>query len=373
MKKSIAYTIAIIILLLLIGVCSFTLFKESNGSDGYQSTWATTVEVSQGVPDKECCVQDFGIDENGTYTLHFQWLPEGTKVKDLDTVSAKDLGFLTTLVVFDKNGDEVYATEGLGLTVDTQIELTAGLYHAEYHYLTTQHQYEEFAKTYMCGSHEAPRRAKEMASVFASLQTNGTYKMAHEFSAHSKSAISNLRLSGAILGLMIGFGLAFLMLLAITKGNRMQSPQYDERQELLRGRGFRYGFFSLLCFEMILFCLDMSDVFPGFDFSYIYCAGMFFGIMVHVVYCIWNEAYFALNQKTSTVMIMFGSIFLLNLVVTILNILDGSMYHNGQFGPSFLNLMCTLMFLTLFVTVVLKKIAVARQNAFISEEDEEDE
>ena len=72
-------------------------------------------------------------------------------------------------------------------------------------------------------------------------------------------------------------------------------------------------------------------------------------------------------------MFMFGAIFLLNLVVSISNILDGSMYHNGQFGPSLLNLMCMLMFLTLFVTVVLKKIAVARQNAFISEEDEEDE
>lgn len=373
MKKNVALVIAIIVLILLIGTCSFLLYKESKDSEAHLGTWSTTVQVSQGTPDKECSTQDFGIDKNGTYTLHFQWLPEGTKVKDLDTVSSKNLGFLTALVVFDQYGDEVYATDGLALTIDTEIELTAGLYHAEYHYLTTQEQYEEFSKTYTCGSHEAPRRAKEMAAVFANLQENGTYKMEHEFSAHSQSTTSYLRTCGAILGLMIGFCLAFLILLAITKGNRMQNPQYDERQELMRGRGFRYGFFSLLSFELILFCLDASGVFPGLDLSYIYCAGLFFGIMVHIVYCIWNEAYFALNQKTSTVMYMFGAIFLANLVISILNIWDGSMYKDGQFGPSLLNLMCTLLFLVLFVTVILKKIAVARQNAFISEEDEEDE
>ena len=72
-------------------------------------------------------------------------------------------------------------------------------------------------------------------------------------------------------------------------------------------------------------------------------------------------------------MAVFGFITLFNFVLVLFSVIDGSLYRDGQFGYSVLNLFCTLMFLSLFITVLFKRRDIAKKNALIAEEDEEDE
>lgn len=71
-----------------------------------------------------------------------------------------------------------------------------------------------------------------------------------------------------IIGLVLVFAvsaLLVLLLLKTTKNDGSIKCKYDERQELVRGRGFKYALFTI---------------------------GAIIGMMVYVIYAIWNEAYF---------------------------------------------------------------------------------
>ena len=374
MKKSTVCTIAIICMLILIGLCAFTFHVESKNDNKISSIRKTEVQVTQGTPDHEKSTFEFTVEKSGQYRTYFNWAPEGVKSKDLSSYPATDLGFLTMLILFNDKEEEIYATCDGVLSADPVMELSAGNYRAEYVYVTKPEQFEKLAVNYLCGAYQAPQLAKELAPTFASLKTDGTWNMQQEFRLTSVDAFQSGQFYGVIFGLLIGTCIAVLMLAAMSTSKKIiESPKYDERQELERGRGFKLTFYVMLIFTGITFAFDMGGLFPEMDYSVLYVIGLFLGISVHVNYCIWHEAYFALNQKMSSVMAVFGFITLFNFVLVLFSVIDGSLYRDGQFGYSVLNLFCTLMFLSLFITVLFKRRDIAKKNALIAEEDEEDE
>ena len=91
--------------------------------------------------------------------------------------------------------------------------------------------------------------------------------------------------------------------------------------------------------------------------------------MVHVVYCIWHESYFALNQKTNTVMISFVVIGLVNLLIGLINLANGNVIKNGRLSFAVLNLIAAVLFIVLFLTLLLRKIVKGSENADAEEEE----
>ena len=374
MKKSTVCTIAVICMLILIGLCAYVIHVESEKENKIISERITTVSVSQGTPDKEKSTLNLTVEKSGEYRAHFSWAPEGIKEKDFASYPASDLGFVTVLVLFNDKDEEIFATSGTVLNTAPVVELSAGTYRAEYIYVTTPEQYEKLAVDYLCSAYQAPLLDKELAPTFASLKADGTWNMQHEFRLVPSASYQSGQFYGVIFGLLIGICISVLMLAAMSTSKKiMESPKYDERQELERGRGFKLTFYVMLIFTGITFAFDMGGFFPEMDYSVLYVIGLFLSISVHVNYCIWHEAYFALNQKMSSVMTIFGFITLFNLVLVIFSVMDGSLYQNGHFSYSVLNLFCTLTFLSMFVTMLFKKRDVAKKNALIAEEDEEDE
>ncbi len=82
---------------------------------------------------------------------------------------------------------------------------------------------------------------------------------------------------------------------------------------------------------------------------------MLVGILVYAVYCVWNESYFALNQKTNVAIVFFVLSGLLNLFIAFSGILGGSMIENGRFTEKFLNLEIGIIFLILMAVIVIRK------------------
>lgn len=374
MKKSTVCTIAVICLLILIGLCAYVVHVESEKENKTISTWKTAISVSQGTPDHEKSTQNFTVEKSGQYHLSFSWAPEGVKEKDFTSYPDKNLGFITALILFNDKEEEVFSTLGGVLRAEPVMELTAGTYRAEYVYVTTTEQYEKLAAAYLCGTYQAPQLARDLAPTFASLQKDGTWNMQHEFRLSSTDSFYAGQIYGVIFGILIGICIAVLILAAMSTSKKiMESPKYDERQELERGRGFKLSFYVILIFTGLTIICDMGGLFPGMNYAILYVISIFLGISVHVNYCIWHEAYFALNQRMSSVMGVFGFIALFNLVIVTFSFIDGSLYQDGHLGYSVLNLFCTLMFLSMFVTMFFKKQDVARKNALIAEEDEEEE
>lgn len=371
-KKAKLYVSFVLLIAALLGISIF-LLVSGRDREYWESKWSQTVTVENGVATPQKITQDFCIDNSGDHELYYSWLPSDVSKKDISKVSSGKLGFITAIILYDQNGAELFATTANAIYGDTTMYLEKGLYRLEFYYLTNIEQYEDFAGKYLCGSYELKTWTDNMRGDFASLQKNGTWTMNYVFEVSGSGSAEIAYATGSILGILVGVCLIVLFLILITKSHALESPRYDERQELERGRGFHYAFFTMLIFYIMLYILQASGLTRYVDYNLLYSLGLFLGIQVYVIYCIWHEAYFALNQRTTTVMISFLLIGLCNLAVTIVQYISGDLYSNGHFGPSILNGFCTLMFLSVFVTMFLKKLMADRANGKIEEEDEEDE
>ena len=373
MKKKSIVVPFLLFAILLLGVSVWILIRSVN-ADTWKGNWTQTVTVENGVATPEKIEQNFDVNMSGKYDITLSWLPAGKNNQEVLEILSKNLGFITAVVIFDGRGVEIYARASESVVKETMtMELEKGTYHAQYYYLTDIEQYKDFAGKYLCGAYEVDAWADGMRSSFESLQKNGTWDMTYKMELSGFGSYTAGYATGAILGILIGACLIVLFLVLITKNHALESPKYDERQELERGRGFRYAFFTMLIYYCLLFIFLSAGLTLYVDFNLLFSLGLFLGTFVHVAYCIWHEAYFALNQKASTVMILFLLVGLANLLVTITHFISGDLIQDGRFTPVILNALCALMFFSVFVIMYLKKRSNDRINEEIEAADEEEE
>lgn len=95
-------------------------------------------------------------------------------------------------------------------------------------------------------------------------------------------------------------------------GSNTKRKNYDERQELIRGRGYKYGFIAMIIGSLVILYLDLYDVKVSTYVAVL--IPLYAGVFVISIYDIINHAYFGTNEKHQ---LSIGVIFL------IFGVLDG--------------------------------------------------
>jgi hypothetical protein len=357
MKKRFGITMLILGVILLCISAAMLFLRDKSGTN-WSSQWCRNVYVDNGVVDKDGGVTEFTIEKAGTYNLELTWA-EGIK-EDM-------IGCITACVLTDERGKILFGYAAKKGIVDTDLKLEEGEYFLTFTYLTNKEDYVEFAKRFLCGYDAAEDWAEDLD--FETLAKNSAIGMSFNMSMNRRGFSGNY-MYGVVFAVLISAALVVLIIALCTEGRRLESPRYDERQELERGRGFKYGFFTLIIYFAFALCLDAGGVLPEMDNAVLYTAGIMVGIMVYVVYCIWHESYFALNEKKNVVMITFAGIAIVNLILGINSIASGEMVKNGALTFHATNILCAAMFVVLFATVLLKKISDSLKRR--SAEDEEE-
>ena len=346
MRKSYAI-LMIIIGIILVGTVGLLAGGLKGG--GFRSQHERTVSVKDGVIDPGQLNGNFMVDETGDYRLGVSWRPEGIK----GVLSEGDIGFVTAVVIEDDKGEVIFKADGLALEINTDIRLEKGIpYQITHYFFNDKAAFTEFAKNYICGIKMADSVADQYS--FEDLASNGSWNIDSKLTV-KRVGVSVWVVTGLSFAIIFSVILTVILTIAITRSHRLESPKYDERQEMERGYGFKYAFFSLLTYIIGLLIVDAAEIFTRIDMRLFYAGGIFIGVCVYVVYCIWTESYFALNQDKKTVMIIFVVIAAFNLALGITNIIRGTMIEDGHFTVHIANLMCAAMFIVLFVTVLLKK------------------
>lgn len=163
---------------------------------------------------------------------------------------------------------------------------------------------------------------------------------------------------GVIIGLLISivfFGVLIFVFLKTTKTDGSMKCKYDERQQLVRGRGFKYAFFTMVIYNFILGFLAFMEIQYG-DMGTEMINGILAGCVVYVVYCVWNDGYFSMNENMPRILVVLGLIGLMNIILGILSILQGKIMENGILTIRSTNLSCGLMILVLFIVVAIKHV-----------------
>lgn len=134
---------------------------------------------------------------------------------------------------------------------------------------------------------------------------------------------------------------------------------FDERQELVRGKGFKYGFFTLIIYDMAICCVAGAypEVLSFVDAQLQMFIGVVLSVVVFACYCIWNEGYFALNEHPKRLLIIFAFVAILNTIIGIINAIDGMYVVEGVLTFSCSNIVCAAMFYIIFVVLLMKTIS----------------
>ena len=158
---------------------------------------------------------------------------------------------------------------------------------------------------------------------------------------------------GVLCGLAIGLIIAWI-LMRMTKTNANKRCEFDERQKVARGDGYKYGFWTLVICNIIYGILSIG--FPKFpmDTATIVFICIVIAIVVHISYCIWHDAYFALNENRSRLMVLFAVVGVINICLGFWNLLAGEMIQDGILNFRSINLICGVLFIILFAEFLLK-------------------
>ena len=82
--------------------------------------------------------------------------------------------------------------------------------------------------------------------------------------------------------------------------------------------------------------------------------GIAIAVLVHVVYCIWNECYFSMNEEPKKVLIFFGVISVSNVIIAVMQGLEGELIENGTLTNQCANLVVAIMFGFIMIALAIK-------------------
>lgn len=172
------------------------------------------------------------------------------------------------------------------------------------------------------------------------------------------------------MGLAFGILTALIIFFIIWKFSKSRhlKGQFDERQELVRGRGYKYACFTLLglvTLDLLIESYGVFDTLPvtrelALFFMIVVC------VMVYALYCIRNDSYFGVGTDSRTYRAVMWVVIICNAVSGFTGLRQGALVDGKlAFGPS-----ASLIFCIAFCSIM---IALSIRSRRSSEEEAEDE
>lgn len=166
-------------------------------------------------------------------------------------------------------------------------------------------------------------------------------------------------LAAGILAALIIFALIWKF-----KKNTMKGT-FDERQELVRGRGYKYACFTILILLAIDLLLESYGIFetlpvtrPLAIFTIILA-----GVMVYALYCIKNDSYFGVGTDTRTYRAVLWVVIVCNAISGFSALKGGAMVDGKlSFGPCASLLFC-IAFVAVLISLTIKQRNLAKEEA----------
>ncbi len=160
---------------------------------------------------------------------------------------------------------------------------------------------------------------------------------------------------GFIFGVTIVSAIIIIpMLIALTKDGKIKR-KYDERQEAIRGRGFKIAFYTIITMNMLYGCFQLVckniPIEPGVVMFII----AIMGVGVYAWYCILNDGYFALNERIPQTLVAFTIIGIANLMIGLNHILDDSIIKDGVIGFECISIVCGIFMLITVLVILIKQ------------------
>ena len=171
---------------------------------------------------------------------------------------------------------------------------------------------------------------------------------------HKEDDVMNIaKFAGLIAGVCAGL-LLVLALARRTNTDGRARTEYDERQKIARGVGYKYGYYTLLIYMAVIVALDCLEVPLPFSNIIMSFTGIVISGLVLSWYCIKHDAYWGLNSN-----IVFYTRFLiglggLNLIYGIIEMIRGRMIVDGILQDTFINFEAGILIAGIGIMLLIK-------------------
>jgi len=150
--------------------------------------------------------------------------------------------------------------------------------------------------------------------------------------------------------------LIYLLVMQFIKKEKLGNNDFDERQELVRGKAYKYGFFTMIIMLLLVTAAIEFNINLPVSTSLALFIALLVSIDVYAAYSIINDAYFGVGTNKMRYCIFFIIIMAVNLFAGISNL--NSMAGTGRnmvlgFSDGS-NLCVALAFLPLLVIMFVK-------------------
>lgn len=170
----------------------------------------------------------------------------------------------------------------------------------------------------------------------------------------------NNRTIGFLAGVLVG---CCVVLAALwKKRDGLFRCRYDERQQAVRGRAFKYGFIGWMIFTICCIVTDIGFELQFMDLSMTLFCGMMVAIAIYVAYSVWYDGYFSLNENPKRILSILVTATLLNAACAVYRIHNGLLEHGVLTFLNGSNLLLAVVSVFL-LTVMFVKRTKERQNA----------
>ncbi len=170
---------------------------------------------------------------------------------------------------------------------------------------------------------------------------------------------------GMAIGLMCGLVIAVILLKIANKDHKVKT-QYDERQEMIKGRGYKYSFYTMLFMEVVVMLLEMSGIELPIDNYLVHAIAVLIGCLVLCIHSIWNGVYWGLNNNHKRYAIIIVIAVVLNIIPLAGAIAHDSLSGHGINSVPVLNVIVLVWMAIIGVAALVKKFVDSRN----SEEEE---
>ena len=157
---------------------------------------------------------------------------------------------------------------------------------------------------------------------------------------------------GILVGIAVAIGI-FAVIAAIGK-KRGRRGEFDERQELIRGKAYQHAFFAVMLYSALYGLLVVTAERPLMEDGLSALVAMFVGIVVFAVESIARDAFFTAKNRPKSYIILYAAIVLMQIVNIIGNYSEGPFVESGVLTMRVLPIVCAAVFTIVLVAILVK-------------------
>ena len=165
---------------------------------------------------------------------------------------------------------------------------------------------------------------------------------------------------GMAMGLMVGLVICVVLFKIANKDHKVKT-QYDERQELIKGKGYTYGFYTMMFMEVVVMLLEMSGIELPIENYLVHTIAILVGALVLCAHSIWNGVYWGLNNNRKRYAIILVIAVILNIIPVAAATAHDSLAGHGINSIPVLNII-VLVWMAIIGVIALAKKCVDAKN-----------